>query len=139
MAAETNRKRVAREEKHQRALDKIENTQVIESLAELDRARAREPRDEGYLTVVQLDEQLNWYQHKYPHGPLPTTKRARGDRARKIEYLQAAIAYHDNQQAAMDVDVEGEGSGEVLDSEIWSVDSDEEEVSDSEAEFYGRR
>ena len=39
----------------------------------------------------------------------------------------------------MDVDVEGEGSGEILDSEIWSVDSDEEEVSDSEAEFYGQR
>ncbi|KAI5833286.1 hypothetical protein K523DRAFT_413413 [Schizophyllum commune Tattone D] len=137
-AAETSRKRVAREEKRQRALDKIESTKVMESLVELDRVCALGPRDEGYLTVAQLDEQLNWYQHKYPDGPLPTTKKARGDRARKIEYLRAAITYHTDQQAAMDVDMVGEGSGEVLDSEIWSLDSDLDDVSDSEAEFYGQ-
>ncbi|KAL1674762.1 hypothetical protein EV122DRAFT_220044 [Schizophyllum commune] len=137
-AAATSRKRIAREEKRQRALDRINSTSVVKDDVELDRLCALAPRDKGYLTVALLDEQLNWYQHEYPDGPLPATKKARGDRARKIVYLRAAIAHHRNHQGLMDIDVEGKASGDAVGTEDFSMDTDEEEEEDSEAEFYGQ-
>ncbi|KAL1672527.1 hypothetical protein EV122DRAFT_224505 [Schizophyllum commune] len=145
-AAETRRRREARKVKQKLAMEKIQSTTVITSIAKLDEAVSKGPREEGYMTVQLLDEQLNWHQSQWPDGPLPKTKKERGDRAKKIDYLRTAIAYHSLRMAAIQAAGASGGEGGSQDLEDVEMGGDEdslmdvdcEDDEDSEAEFYDR-
>ncbi|TRM63419.1 hypothetical protein BD626DRAFT_621753 [Schizophyllum amplum] len=135
VAVTRRKKNALQQEKKDQATAKINNTIVISDVTALDEARDAAPRTEKYLTVLQLDEQLNWYQHHFPDGPLPKTKKARGDRMQKFTYLRQAILHRNSQMEVEDV-IDSPGEPSPANAMVVDMDDDDEMATDSEADFY---
>ncbi|KAJ3842432.1 hypothetical protein F5878DRAFT_529862 [Lentinula raphanica] len=97
------------------------------------------PRSPGYLTVAELDLQLDWYAQNTKDSGVPKTKGERGTRDAKFELLKQAITRSASQTAQMDT---GGGSGLIPEQDKCEEGENNQEMDaesdDSEEAFYGR-
>lgn len=134
---------MVRQEKERQARNAMANAAVILDISELERRLALMARAEGYLTISEIDLQLDWLLQYDPEG-IPKAKSSRGNRDAKCQHLKEAVVRYNSRQSAQAIqndkeDIEGSNTGFFESSTNGGSNHLEVDDSyDSEAEYYQR-
>ncbi|PBK91255.1 hypothetical protein ARMGADRAFT_1082060 [Armillaria gallica] len=130
------------QEKEQQAKDAVANATVILDVVELERRLALTACAEGYLTVSEIDLQLDWLLQYDPEGILKA-KSSRGNRDAKCWCLKEAVIRYNGRQSAQDLPSDQEGiessnTGPETRAIEGSNQIEMDDSYDSKAEYYQR-